>query len=108
MLRLISAAPTAPLPPAGLLDGLPEEMVEQARRWERHIVEVLTGLPAGAEKGARGRPEFDSETRTLRQWELAKVAELNGSGKQEHATGIPHPGTRARFGIEPTPLRSHP
>lgn len=79
---LISAAPTAPLPPAGLLDGLPKETVEQARWWERHIVEVLTGLPAGAEKGARGRPEFDPEIRTLRQRELAKVEELARSGEQ--------------------------
>ncbi|MEO3747319.1 hypothetical protein [Plantactinospora sp. B5E13] len=80
--RLVSAVPPAPLPPAGLLDGLPDEAVEQARRWERHIVEVLTGRPPGAEKGARGRPEFDPETRTLRQRELAKVAELAGQGEQ--------------------------
>ncbi|WP_341715664.1 Mu transposase C-terminal domain-containing protein [Micromonospora sp. FIMYZ51] len=80
--RIVSAVPPAPLPPAGLLDGLPDEAVEQARWWERHIVEVLTGRPPGAEKGARGRPEFDPETHTLRQRELAKVAELAGQGEQ--------------------------
>lgn len=79
---VISVPSPAPLPPAGLLDGVPEELVEQARWWERHIVEVLTGLPPGAEKSALGRPEFDPETRSLRQRELAKVAELAGAGEQ--------------------------
>jgi hypothetical protein len=35
----------APLPPSGLLDGVPEAVAEQARWWERHIVEILTGRP---------------------------------------------------------------
>src|SRR6266545_3617632 len=81
--RLVGVAGTATLMSlARLLAGLPEEIVEQARWWERHIVEVLTGLPAGAEKGTAGRPEFDPETRTLRQRELAKVTELTGLGEQ--------------------------
>src|SRR5687767_4601951 len=31
--------------PFGLLETLPDEHVARARRWERHVVEVLTGRP---------------------------------------------------------------
>ncbi|WP_211275623.1 Mu transposase C-terminal domain-containing protein [Actinoplanes rectilineatus] len=80
--RVVAAVPPAPLPPAGLLEGLPDEAVEQARWWERHIMEVITGLPPSSEKDARCRPEFDPEIRSLRQRELTKVAELSSQGEQ--------------------------
>ena len=79
--RVMSRNP-APLPPQGLLDALPAEAAEQARWWERHIVEVITGVPPGARKGTRPRPEYDPESRTMRQRELAKVGELAGDGHQ--------------------------
>ncbi|MEV4889205.1 hypothetical protein AB0K48_07445 [Nonomuraea sp. NPDC055795] len=60
----VLSAARAPLPAQGLLDGFPAELVEQARWWELHIAEVLTDL-AGS---------------TLRQRELAKVAELRAQG----------------------------
>jgi hypothetical protein len=66
----VITARTAPLPPSGLLDGIPEEAAEKARWWERHIAEVLAG--------AEPRPEYDPMATTLRQRELAKVAELPG------------------------------
>jgi putative transposase len=47
-----SARKTAPLPPSGLLGGVPEPVAEHARWWERHIVEVLTGLPPEHERTA--------------------------------------------------------
>jgi transposase InsO family protein len=72
---------TAPLPPVGLLDNLPDEVIDQARWWERHIVEVLTGLPPGAAPGTVATAEFDPATRTLRQRELAKIVELEGQGR---------------------------
>jgi hypothetical protein len=67
-----------PLLPAGLLNGLPEQTVEAAQWWERHVVEVLTGLPSDAPSGTQPRPEFDPATRTLAQREQAKAKELAG------------------------------
>ncbi len=70
----------AALPPQGLLDSLPADAVEQARWWERHIAEVITGVPLEAGRAARPQPQYDPATRTLRQRELAKVSELAGDG----------------------------
>jgi putative transposase len=79
--RVLSRPPAA-LPPRGLLDALPAEAAEQARWWERHVIEVVTGVPPDTGAGARPRPEYDPESRTLRQRELAKVAELAAAGSQ--------------------------
>jgi|SRR5690606_16681244 len=38
-----SGRDAAPLPPSGLLDGVPDAVAEQARWWERHIVEIDPG-----------------------------------------------------------------
>jgi len=45
--------------PQGLLDGLPEHVARAARDWERHLIEVLTGVPPDAPDGAAPRPEYD-------------------------------------------------
>jgi hypothetical protein len=63
------------------MDALPEEAADQALWWERHIVEVITGIPPDSVAGTRPRPEYDPETRTLRQRELAKAGELAGLGR---------------------------
>ncbi|MGC5015770.1 hypothetical protein ACLQ2R_33840 [Streptosporangium sp. DT93] len=60
----------APLPPQGLLEGLPAAVVEQARWWEHHIVEVLTGFPPEAGSAATARPQYDPASLTLRQREV--------------------------------------
>jgi hypothetical protein len=75
----VVTARIAPLPPSGLLDGLPEEAAEKARWWEQHVAEVLTGTAAGA---AGPRPEYDPAVTTLRQRELAKIEELRAEGCQ--------------------------
>lgn len=68
----------APMPPSGLLDGLPEQVVAAARWWEHHIVEVICGLPPESKPGTRPRPQYDPESCSLRQREMAKVTELAG------------------------------
>lgn len=72
----------AALPPRGLLDGVAPEMVEQARWWEHHIVEVIAGVPPEAGRAARPRPEYDPAVHSLRQRELAKVSELSLDGNE--------------------------
>ncbi|WP_346103397.1 integrase [Nonomuraea maheshkhaliensis] len=67
------------LEPVGLLDGVPDEVLEAAKEWERHVVEVLTGLPHGAEPGTAMRPEFDPAARSLKQRDQAKADELGVS-----------------------------
>ena len=62
--------------PSGLLEGLPEPVLEKARDQERHVVEVLTGLPPDPPPGAVPRPGFDPAATTLTERDRAKAAEL--------------------------------
>lgn len=71
-----------PVAPEGLLGDLPEDVVAQARWWERHLGEVLRGRDPEAPRDAAVKPEYDPATRSLRQRELAKVAELGTAGHQ--------------------------
>jgi putative transposase len=73
----------APLPPAGLLEGVPDDRVEAARWWERHVLDVLTGQPADPTvvNRAFGADVDDLARRTMRQREIAKVAELRAAGQ---------------------------
>ncbi|MFD8385820.1 hypothetical protein ACFV2X_46135 [Streptomyces sp. NPDC059679] len=80
--RAPDAVPESALPPFALVDALPPPVVEQARFWERHVVEVITGLPPDAEEGTAPRPEYDPAWRTLMEREAAKVAELAAGGQQ--------------------------
>jgi transposase InsO family protein len=65
--------------PFGLLAGLPEPVLEAARDWERHVVEVETGLPPDAPPGTVPRPGFDPASTTVTQRDQAKAAELGVS-----------------------------
>jgi putative transposase len=71
-----------PLAPQPVLDRLPAETVETARWWERHLIEVITGLPPDSPPGTRPRPDYDPTRRSLRQRELAKHDELALAGHQ--------------------------
>jgi hypothetical protein len=41
------------------LDLLTDHVLVAAREWERHLVEVDTGLPPDAPQDARPRPAYD-------------------------------------------------
>ena len=83
-LELVTAS-RVPMAPQPALERLPAETVETARWWERHLIEVITGVPPGSPPGTRPRPEYDPARRSLRQRELAKHEELTRAG---HRVGL--------------------
>jgi len=74
-----------PMAPRPVLERLPAEKVEQARWWERHLIEVITGVAPGSPPGTGPRPAYDPARRSLRQRELAKHEELTTAG---HRVGL--------------------
>ncbi|MFD4998703.1 hypothetical protein [Streptomyces buecherae] len=64
------------LPDFALLDGIPEAAAQEALAWHRAVIEVDTGLPPGAARGAVPRPAFDPATTTLIERYQAKAAEM--------------------------------
>ena len=73
--------------PGGALNAVPGEAVERAEWWQRHIVELVTGLPPEVPAGSRPRPQYDPAARTLTEREQAKAAELTeltGTKVSEH------------------------
>jgi hypothetical protein len=65
--------------PLRLIEGLPQEVMAHAHTWERHVLEVLTGLPPNAPTGAAAREEYDPALRSLAQRDAAKAAELTAA-----------------------------
>ncbi|MEV5880011.1 integrase [Streptomyces sp. NPDC052101] len=62
--------------PTGVLDHVPAGQAEEALWWHRHMVELRTGLPPDAPRGASPRHEYDPAMRTLAEREASKAAEL--------------------------------
>jgi putative transposase len=62
---VVDGAPLPAVEPFGLLDGLPASVLEAACEWERHLVEVETGLPPDPLPGASPRPGFDPVCTTV-------------------------------------------
>lgn len=87
---LVDARERQPLPPVGVLDGLPAAAVERALWWERHILEVLHGLPPDSPAGAVARVEYDPGLHSLTRREHAKAAELVAAGHQVTASTVKH------------------
>ena len=85
---VLDARPRPGMPAVSVLDGLPGEAVQEALWWQRHIVEVLLGVPQGAEEGTAPRPEYDPAVFTLTRREQAKAAELTAAGHPVTASAI--------------------
>ncbi|MEV0217729.1 helix-turn-helix domain-containing protein [Micromonospora sp. ALFpr18c] len=77
--ELVGAAPAPRVDPHGLLEALPAQVVQAARDWERHLIEVETGLMSDAQ-GAVPRPEYDPAVHPMAVREAAKAAELTAAG----------------------------
>ncbi len=56
---VLSAGDRAALGPAALLEHLSRPVAERALWWQRHLVEILTGLPPDAPVGARPKSEYE-------------------------------------------------
>jgi putative transposase len=67
---------------ASALAGLRAETADDALRWERHVVEVLTGTDPEAPPGSPPRPGYDPARYSLAQREEAKAAELAATGEK--------------------------
>jgi transposase InsO family protein len=74
--EVFGAEPLPVVEPFGLFDGLPAKVVEDARAWEGHVIEVETGLLPDAAPDTDPRQGFDPDTTTLAEREKAKAAEL--------------------------------
>jgi hypothetical protein len=77
--ELVGAAPALRVDPHGLLEALPARVLQAARDWERHLIEVETGLTSDAQD-AVPRPEYDPSVHPLAVREAAKAAELTAAG----------------------------
>jgi transposase InsO family protein len=65
---------------ADLLEDVPVELAERARWWERHVVEVETGLLPDAPMGTAPRRPYDPAFTGVLERERAKAAELAAQG----------------------------
>ncbi|MEY9934152.1 transposase InsO family protein [Catenulispora sp. GP43] len=67
------------IPPLAVLEGLPDDVVAKALEWERHLIEIDAGVPAGASRKVPGRPAYRPKRRSLAERIEAKAAELEVS-----------------------------
>jgi len=72
---------------ASALEGLRGDAADSALRWERHIVEVLTGADPEAPPGAP-RPGYDPARYSLAQREETKATELAAAGEKVTARTV--------------------
>ena len=85
---LLGSPATVAAEPLGLLEQLPPQAVARAREWERHLVEVITGVPMGAAPGTAARPQYAPAATTQRERDAAKAAELTAAGHRVSARTV--------------------
>ncbi|GGK35331.1 Mu transposase C-terminal domain-containing protein [Nocardia camponoti] len=78
------------------LDDLPSAQAELARFWERHLIELETGVRPGGET-AVARPEYDP-VRPIAERDAAKAAELTAAGRPVNARMVKRMRLRYRAG----------
>ncbi|WNV83031.1 integrase [Umezawaea sp. Da 62-37] len=78
------------LPRTGVLDGVPKPALDEALWWERHIVEVLYGLPPDASADAVPQQQYDPLKYSLTQREEAKARELTSQGHTVKPSTVKH------------------
>ena len=83
VLRRVFVTPT-PLMAGTAAAGDPIAVLPAAREWERHVVEIETGLPPGAEPGVAPKPEYDPTSTTVVDRDRAKAAELGVGVRTVH------------------------
>src|SRR5664279_3678442 len=76
---VVNGEPLPMVEPFGLLDGLPEKVLQDAREWERHLVEVETGLPPNPPPGTQPRQGFDPVATSVADRDRVKATELGVS-----------------------------
>lgn len=80
--ELVGAGPAPTVDSHGLLEALPGQVLAAAKVWERHLIEVETGLPPDSPADAAPRPEYDPASCSLTARERAKAAELTAGGRK--------------------------
>lgn len=55
---VLGAPAPEPVPKWGLLEGVPEQALERALQWQRHVREVETGLPGPPGSSGTPRPQY--------------------------------------------------
>jgi len=76
--RVVGSRPVAEAPQWGLFEGVSERQRERALAWQRHIKEVETGLPTGAQ--GEPKPQYHPDKSTMAEREQAKADELTALG----------------------------
>lgn len=70
-----------PVASEAVLSLLPDKVIEDGRWWERHLIQVIWGHDPAAPSGAAPNPVFDPLSTSMRQRQVAKVAELAAAGR---------------------------